>query len=225
MTLWMGGGRGASWRVTCSRSNTSSLRLDGATRGACKPKENKVIWNYALRKIPIISNGIISLSKWTYCNRCYVKLEPWPQWIREQASSQADFLRERGRQELLLMERAVLVFGASSHNRCHSPDWTVSTNILRQDMKSPMKNSYNQNGAVQTLECANPVTIKWSRSFCPCSHTCPPHPTLRLVWPTPPCRHLSVRCTLAASAVSLRGPRSARKSPPTVDQHWINRNS
>lgn len=34
MTLWMGGGRGASWRVTCSRSNTSSLWLEGATKEA-----------------------------------------------------------------------------------------------------------------------------------------------------------------------------------------------
>lgn len=68
--------------------------------------------------------------------------------------------------------------------------------------------------------CVNPVTFKWSRSIHLCRHTCPPHPTLRSVWPSPPCRHLPVCCTPAASGVSLHGPRSARRSPPPVNQHF-----
>lgn len=39
MTLWMGGGRGASSRVTCSTSDTSSLWLEGANKDAWKQKQ------------------------------------------------------------------------------------------------------------------------------------------------------------------------------------------
>lgn len=48
------------------------------------------------------------------------------------------------------------------------------------------------------------------------SHTCPLPPTLRWVWPTPPCRCLSVCCTPAASGASPHVPRSERRSLLTV---------
>ena len=92
MTLWIGGGRGASCRATCSRSNTSSLWLEGAIKGAWNTNgkkaatTNNLIWCHCtLSKSSSVAAVIVV--KWIQVYLCESMC--WELWSRF-------FLRNRG---------------------------------------------------------------------------------------------------------------------------------